>query len=115
MSDQDVNTIIGKITTKLLLILIPTMLISVGSTFMYDHFMLKNKVDRLEFYQGQAELILMVEQKTRAIESLAKSNSQTASNNKELINKIEKSQVTIDEYLRKEFRTRGLVQELPKY
>ena len=55
MSDHDINAIIGRITKKLLLILIPTILLSAGSVWLADHFMLKNKVDRLEFHQGYAD------------------------------------------------------------
>ena len=115
MSETDVDIIIGKITRKLLWVFIPLFIIGIGGKGFADHYMLKNKVDRIEFHEGQTSLILLVEKKTRAIESLAKTNAQEISHQKELIERIEKYQERIDEYLREEFRERGLTTQFDSY
>jgi len=115
MSESDVNIIIGKITRKLLFILVPLFIVGIGGKGLADHFTIKNKVDRLEYMEAQGELILLVEKKTRAIESLAKTNAQEISHQKELIKRIEKYQESIDKYLRDTYRNRGSRNTLPSY
>ena len=115
MSETDLNIIIGKITRKLLWVLIPIFIVGIGGKATADHFILKNKVDRIEFHEGHAALILLVEKKTRAFESLAKTNAQEIGHQRELIERIEVYQKDIDKYLRHEYRKRGTRDTLPSY
>ena len=114
MSDSDIDRIIGRITRKLFLVLIPTIILTGGGVILRDHFLIKNKVDKIEYTESQASLILLVEKKTRALESLAKGNTKDITNLNRSVDKIEGYQREIDKYLRDKYRTRG-DNVLPKY
>ena len=114
MSDQDINRIIGMITKKVLIVLLPSVLLLGGADWAKTHYTMKNKVDRVDFLRGHAEVVLLIEKKTRAIESLSKGNKEDIIEMKQLIREIDGYQHEIDKYLREHYRVRGN-SSLPEY
>ena len=113
MTEIDIDRIIGQITKKLLIIILPTILLTFGSVFAYDHFTLKNKVDREEYYKNYGEILLLIESKNKAIDELAKSNSKDVSYIRERVDRLDKIQSDIDAYLRQRDRVRGFRNDNP--
>ncbi len=118
MSQAEVDKIIGRITRSILKVLIPTLFVVAGlqvKAYFDVQSLKKDKMDRIEYIEANASLILLVEKKTRAIESLAKSNVQEISHLNEDVGKIESYQKEIDKLLREKYTSRGMVQTLPEY
>ena len=121
MSNEDADKIVGRITRKLLWTLLPTILLTIGSMFIYDHFTLANKADREMVQKNMYNLTLIIEAKTRALESIAKSNSKDVMYLKEAdvelkdaIENLDEAQDEMDKYIREKFRVRG-ISELPDF
>ena len=69
-----------------------------------DHFKLQNTISDEEFLRYQ----MLQEAKVRSWESLAKTNAEDIKDIEAHVEKLEEIQSALDEFLRKEFTTRGL-------
>lgn len=105
MSEDDLNIIIGKLTKKLLIIIIPSILVPSAIALTYDHFAIRDKASYKDLYNLQ----LVIEGKTRATEDLVNSNSKDIGYINEQIDKIEKANEKINDLIIKEFgNSRGI-------
>ena len=75
----------------------------------------KNKVEKETYIESQSQLILLVEAKTRAQESLAKTNKQDIEHINQYLQEIKTAQDQIDELIYEKFRTRGTNERLPEF
>jgi len=119
MSEQDLernmNYLIGRIVKRILIVVIPTLLIPFGGFAVRDHFELKNKVDKETFWEVQNNLTLLVERKTRALESLVLKNTGDKEHMEQQIQEIKEAQKEIDKFLRDNYRVRGYNSPLTEY
>lgn len=75
MTQLDIDKIIGQVTRRLLMVLLPTIIMTVGGMFLRDHFALSVKADREAVHADMFQLELLIENKVRAIEDLTISNN----------------------------------------
>ena len=118
MSQPDIDKTIASITRSLLKVLLPSLLILISlqvKAYFDVQAMKKDKMDRIEYIEANASLILLVENKTRATESLAKTNTQDIGHINSVVEKIESYQREIDKLLREKYTNRGMTQVLPEY
>ena len=111
MSEQDVDRVVGRITKKLLWTLLPTILLTIGSMFIYDHFTLANKVDQETFQKNTYTLMLMIESKNRLLEDMAQANAQEIVH---INGQIDELQDDINIIIKQKFGVRG-ISELPDF
>jgi len=115
MTDQDTNRVIRSVTKNLLIVIVP-FFVSFMVMIVVDHFTIKecqkHKVDKLEWQQNEADLLLYIEKKTRAFESLAKSNAKDIDS---IIKEIDELQEKIDKRIYEAFAQRGVKQLMPKF
>ena len=118
MSQQEIDRTIASITRSILKVLLPSLFILIGlqvKAYFDVQVMKKDKLDRIEYMEANASLILLVENKTRATESLAKTNTKDITHINVTLEKIESYQREIDKLLREKYASRGLVETSPKY
>ena len=81
-----------------------------------DHFKIQNKVDREEYQLNYYQLTLLLETKSRALESIALANKGDIEDLTEHINELKEAQAEMDKMILREFRTRDITQNtLPEY
>ena len=97
-----------------LYVLVPSVLILVGLQ-VKAYFEVQNKVDVETFIKMQADLTLLVEAKTRAQESLAKTNAQDIAHTNQYVAEIKAAQDEIDKFLYEKYRVRGPNDKLPEF
>jgi len=115
MTDQDTNRVIRSVTKNLLIVIVP-FFVSFMVMIVVDHFTIKecqkHKVDKLEWQQNEADLLLFIERKTRAYESLGVANAKDI---QLIFEEIEEYQEKIDQHIIKAFAQRGGDNTLPEF
>lgn len=126
MSEQDLQHIIKQLSKRMfknvIVSVISAVVIAVAGMLIRDHFVLDQKMDREEYYKNYYNLLMTVESKTRAIESLAKTNAEkciqgekTDDEIKSIVARLEAYQRDLDKELRAFNRVRGPQLNLPEY
>lgn len=118
MSEQDLEHIISSLSKRMfrnvVVSVISAVILSSTAILVSDHYMLEQKLDKTIYEKNYGNLMLLIEGKTRAIESLANGNTKDIVFVYQQIEEIKEYQKEIDKYLRENFRERGLTQ-LPEY
>ena len=118
MSQQEIDRTIAGITRSILKVLLPSLFILIGlqiKAYFDVQVMKKDKLDRIEYMEANASLILLVENKTRATDALAKTNIKDIAHINAAVEKIESYQREVDKLLREKYASRGVTQNLPEY
>ncbi len=114
MSETDQDRIVGSIARKLMWVLVPFLLMGVGLQ-VKAYFDVNNKVSKEAFWEVQANLTLLVEKKTRALESLVLANTGDIKHIEQNLSELKKIQKEIDKFLRDSYRVRGYNSPLSEY
>lgn len=112
MSQTEIDKIIGQVTKKLLMVLLPTIIITVGGMFVRDHFALGNKLDIHTYQENHYRLQLLVEARNKALENIALQNKNDIEHFEADLEEIKRLQEKINERIIKEFGTNRGIPEL---